>query len=97
MDTNEIQEINKEAAIKDLDITTKEAEFLEKTDLPQTIAPLIFAAYRKGVEEYQMKFWNEETERKAYERKFTKLAVSVAELFIADKPTENDLPFDLPF
>lgn len=91
MDTNEIQEINKEAAIKDLDITTKEAEFLEKTDLPQTIAPLIFAAYRKGVEEYQMKFWNEETKRKACEQKVVKLALFVADILTTDK--KIDLPF----
>lgn len=93
MDTNELQEINKEAAIKDLNISLKEAEFLEKTDLPKTIAPLIYAAYRKGVDEYQTKYWSEQTGREKAEKRFTKLAIRIAELFIADKPTEIDLPF----
>ena len=68
MDTNELQEINKEAAIKDLNISLKEAEFLEKTDLPKTIAPLIYAAYRKGVDEYQTKYWSGPFRAQAFQR-----------------------------
>lgn len=89
----EITKITKEEAIKDLDIVIKEDEFITKSGMPAELATLLHAAYRKGVDEYQSKYWSEQTGREKAEKRFTKLAIRIAELFIADKPAEIDLPF----
>ncbi len=87
----DIEEITKEVALKGLSIVTSEEQFLATTEMPEHLARLIFAAYQKGVGEYQKSFWNEQEERKNAEKKVVKLA-----LFVADMVTEkknNTLPF----
>ena len=85
----ETKEINNEDAFVGLDTITTEKQFLEKTTLPPDIAELVFSAYRKGVDEYQMKFWNSEdllksaTERaETAVKRFKDLAVKYAETVI---------------
>ena len=89
MDTNEI---TKEVALKDLSIVTNEEQFISKTEMPEHIARLIFAAYQKGVGEYQKKYWDEQEKSKKAEQKVVKLALFVADILPTDK--KNDL---LPF
>lgn len=89
MDTNEI---TKEAALKDLSIVTNEEQFISKTEMPEHIARLIFAAYQKGVSEYQKSYWDEQEKSKKAEQKVIKLALFVADIVTTDK--RNDL---LPF
>lgn len=88
MDTNEI---TKEVALKDLSIVTNEEQFISKTEMPEHIARLIFAAYQKGVGEYQKSYWNEQEKSKKAEQKVVKLALFVADILPTDK--KNDLPF----
>lgn len=89
MDTNEI---TKEVALKDLSIVTNEEQFISKTEMPEHIARLIFAAYQKGVGEYQKSYWDEQEKSKKAEQKVVKLALFVADILPTDK--KNDL---LPF
>lgn len=88
MDTNEI---TKEVALKDLSIVTNEEQFISKTEMPEHIARLIFAAYQKGVGEYQKSYWDEQEKSKKAEQKVIKLALFVADILPTDK--KNDLPF----
>jgi hypothetical protein len=89
MDTNEI---TKEVALKDLSIVTNEEQFISKTEMPEHIARLIFAAYQKGVGEYQKNYWDEQEKSKKAEQKVVKLALFVADILPTDN--KNDL---LPF
>ena len=89
MDTNEI---TKEVALKDLNIVTNEEQFISKTEMPEHIARLIFAAYQKGVGEYQKSYWDEQKKSNNAERKVVKLALFVADILPTDE--KNDL---LPF
>lgn len=93
MDTNEI---TKEVALKDLSILTNEEQFISKTEIPEHIARLIFAAYQKGVGEYQKNYWDEQEKSKKAEQKVVKLALFVADILPTDnnKNNKNDL---LPF
>ena len=86
----EITKITKEEALKDLSTTLKEGDFLEKTELPKEIAVLVFAAYKKGVDEYQMKYWGGQSARAKAEKKFTRLALRIAESFMGDEHPENE-------
>lgn len=88
MDTNEI---TKEVALKDLSIVTNEEQFISKTEMPEHIARLIFAAYQKGVGEYQKRYWDEQEKSKKAEQKVVKLALFVADIVTTDQ--KNDLPF----
>lgn len=88
MDTNEI---TKEVALKDLSIVTNEEQFISKTEMPEHIARLIFAAYQKGVGEYQQRYWDEQEKSKKAEQKVVKLALFVADIVTTDQ--KNDLPF----
>lgn len=88
MDTNEI---TKEVALKDLSTVTNEEQFISKTEMPEHIARLIFAAYQKGVGEYQKRYWDEQEKSKKAEQKVVKLALFVADIVTTDK--KNDLPF----
>lgn len=87
----EITKITKEEAIKDLDIVIKEDEFITKSGLPAELATLLHAAYRKGIDAYQLDYWNEKTKREVAEKKVVKLALFVADILPTDK--KNDLPF----
>lgn len=89
MDTNEI---TKEVALKDLNIVTNEEQFISKTEMPEHIARIIFAAYQKGVGEYQKSYWDEQKKSNNAERKVVKLALFVADILPTDE--KNDL---LPF
>lgn len=80
-------EITKEEATKDLNVALSEEEFLNKTSIPKDIAVLVFAAYRKGVGEYQNDCWNEKEKRKEADNKFTRLAVKMAEQIIKEDIT----------
>lgn len=84
--------ITKEDALKDLSIIAKEDEYTEKSGLPKEIATLIFAAYRKGVEEYQSNYWKEKSARELSDKKFSALAVMLAEQMI-DKQEKSAMPF----
>lgn len=84
----ELAQINKEQALKDLDVIIKENEFIEKSGLQHELATLIYAAYRKGVEEYQTRYWNEKSAREMSDNKFTALAVKMAEWLIDKQVTE---------
>ena len=83
----EITKITKEEAIKDLDIVIKEDEFITKSGLPAELATLLHAAYRKGIDAYQRDYWNEKTKREEAEKKFTKLAVHLANQIITEEVT----------
>lgn len=80
-------EITKDEATKDLNVALSEEEFLSKTSIPKEIAVLVFAAYRKGVGEYQTDCWNEKRRRQEAEKKFTRLAVKMAEEAIKEEIT----------
>ena len=84
--------INKEEALKDLSVIAKEDEYTEKSGLPKEIATLIFAAYRKGAEEYQSAYWKEKSARELSDKKFSALAVKMAEQLI-DKQVTATMPF----
>lgn len=84
--------INKEDALKDLSVIAKEDEYTEKSGLPKGIATLIFAAYRKGVEEYQSRYWKEKSAHELSDKKFSALAVKMAEQMI-DKQVNATMPF----
>ena len=79
--------ITKEDALKDLSIIATEDEYTEKSGLPKELATLIYAAYRKGVEEYQTCYWNEKSAREMSDNKFTALAVKMAEQLIDKQVT----------
>ena len=87
----EITKITKEVALKDLSIVTNEEQFISKTEMPEHIARLIFAAYQKGVGEYKKSYWDEQEKSKRAEQKVIKLALFVADILTTDK--KNDLPF----
>lgn len=84
--------ISKEDALKDLSIIAKEDEYTEKSGLPKELATLIFAAYRKGVEEYQTSYWKEKSAREISDKKFSALAVKMAEQLI-DKQVSITMTF----
>lgn len=84
--------ITKEDALKDLSVIAKEDEFTEKSGLPQELATLIFAAYHKGVDEYQPRYWKEKSARELSDKKFSALAVKMAEQLI-DKQVSAAMPF----
>lgn len=88
----ELAQINKEQALKNLDVIIEENDFIEKSRLPQELATLIFAAYRKGVYEYQTRYWNEKSAREMSDNKFTALAVKMAEQLI-DKQVTATMKF----
>lgn len=81
----EITKITKEEAIKDLDIVIKEDEFITKSGMPAELATLLYAAYRKGVAEYQSQYWKAKSDLEAADKKFTRLAVKMAEQAISDQ------------
>lgn len=87
--TNNITKVD---ALKDLSVIAKEDEYTEKSGLPKELATLIFAAYRKGVEEYQKLYWNEKSAREMCDNKFTALAVKMAEQLI-DKQVNATMTF----
>ena len=82
---------SKEEALKNLNLTISEEEYLEKSDIENELASLIYAAYRKGVEEYQKNYWNEKSQRETAEEKFRALAVKMAEQQIANDLTSKVL------
>lgn len=78
--------ITKEDVLRDLAdapiSSSKEAEYLYKTQLPKDLAALVFAAYTKGVDKYFGKYFQEQCRADIAEGKFNKLAVKVAEQMI---------------
>lgn len=84
--------ITKEDALKDLSVIAKEDEYTEKSGLPKELATLIYAAYRKGVEEYQSRYWKEKSAHELSDKKFSALAVKMAEQMI-DKQVTATMTF----
>lgn len=100
MDNNEIQdiqEITKEAATKHLELGLKEEEFIAKTELPKNLAVIVFAAYKKGVEEYQLKYWSKDSEMTRLKTNYTNLALAIADKIAADRASNKDKSDFLPF
>lgn len=79
--------ITKEDALKDLSVIAKEDEYTEKSGLDKELATLIYTAYRKGVDEYQTRYWNEKSAREMSDNKFSALAVKMAEQLIEKQVT----------
>ncbi len=92
-----INEITIQEATKDLKTGLTKEEFLTITDLPVNIATIIYEAYRKGVEEYNDKYWNERSKNGKLMTRYTNLALEFADK-VADRRSATEQFDDLiPF
>lgn len=89
----EITKISKEEILKGLHIGMTDSEVndyiskMEEAGLPKDFTEVIYAAYRKGVNEYQTSYWKEKSARELSDKKFSALSVTMAEQLIDKKVT----------
>ena len=93
----EITKITKEEAIKDLTIAIKEEEYIGKCGMPQELATLLYAAYRKGVKEYQSQYWEADRNLNELKTNYTNLALAIADKIAIDRANDKEKLNILPF